>query len=629
MHEQLKNVYRAIIKRLPTKTVLNIENLRGYKRLLKNNRIEYFGEKIQWIKMHGNLEKYRDLVDKYKVREYVEQSVGSKYLTEIIEVYDSTDEIDFDKLPNKFVLKLNTGSGYNIICNDKSKLNKNKTIKKLNKWLKEDYSKIKKEPQYRNIEKKIICEKYMEDKNGKLFDYKFFCFNGKVEFIEVDFDRFENHAMNFYDIDWNLMDLKKGKYPNYSGKFEKPKNLEEMIEVAEKISKKLPFARIDLYNVNEKIYFGEITLTPAGGLTPFSPIEKDKEYAKMIDLDKYKCKKILFVGSVGENDKKQRLDGETIKNRNFVNCLNSDSNLKVIVVDSHNYRKNAIKITFNILKNYKKANHIIISASQTGASKFIRFLKYIRNNKTVDFFLIGGSLDKYIEMGKQKVEYYSNVRKIYVESEILKNNLNKLGLNNVVVMHNFRKNEKFANKYKTSKTVRFVFFGRVIKVKGIEQAIELVKRLTNENMDVSLDIYGQCEKDYLSLLNKKIDNYKNIQYKGSIKPDGKTEYETLSQYDIFILPTEHAGEGLPGALIDAYISGLAVLVSNWTYATEYVKDSINGYIFEYKNYEDMYDKAKKMINDNKISTFKENSLKLSHEYIVEDVLKDYIEELKK
>lgn len=287
MHEQLKKIYRFIIKRLPAKLVLNIENLRGYKRLLKKNRIEYFGEKIQWIKLYGNLETYKDLVDKYRVREYVEKKIGKKYLTEIIKVYSSTNEINFEELPDRFVLKLNTGSGYNIICKDKEKINRKKVIKQLNNWLKEDYFKIKKEPQYKNIEKKIICEKYMENKRGELLDYKLFCFNGKAEFIEVDFDRFENHAMNFYDLKWNLMDLKKGKYPNYSGKLEKPENLNEMIEVAEKLSEELPFARIDLYDVDNKIYFGEITLTPAGGLTPFIPLDKDLLYAKKIKLEKY------------------------------------------------------------------------------------------------------------------------------------------------------------------------------------------------------------------------------------------------------------------------------------------------------------------------------------------------------
>lgn len=626
MNDIVKSFYRGIIKKLPTKVVLNIENLRGYHRLLRKNRIEYFGEKIQWIKLHGNLEKYKNLVDKYKVREYVSERIGKKYLIDIISVYNQADEINFEELPEKFVLKLNTGSGYNVICRDKHKLDIKKTVRKLNKWMKQDYEKIKKEPQYKGIKKKIICEEYLENKKGNLLDYKFFCFNGKVEFIEVDFDRFENHAMNFYDLNWNLLDLKKGRYPNYSGKVDRPSNLSEMINVAEKLAIEIPFARIDLYDVNNKIYFGEITLTPAGGLTPFFPLNKDKEYAEMISLDLYQKEKILFFASVC-NKENLRLDGETIKNRIFKEYLETIKQFNIITIDTHDWRKNAIKIILNTIKNYKKADKIIISASQTGASKIIRFFNFIKVNKPIYYFLIGGSLGRHIDEGRQKVEYFQNLNKIYVESNLLKDDLNKKGLNNVEVINNFRKVENFKNKYRNSDITRFVFYGRVIKVKGIEQSIELIKKLTDCDYKVSLDIYGQVESRYLEELKEKISRYKNIKFCGTIIPNNKIEYEILSQYDIFILPTEHDGEGLPGALIDSYIAGLAVLVSNWKYANEYVENNKNGYIFEYKNYEDMYDKAKKMIDENKVKVFKRESLRLAHKYMVNDVLKDFIKEL--
>lgn len=623
MYEQLKKIYRTIIKRLPTKVVLNIENLRGYKRLLKKNRIEYFGEKIQWIKMYGNLEQYRDLVDKYKVREYVKQKVGEKYLTEIVSVYNSTDEIDCDSLPEKFVLKLNTGSGYNIICKDKSKFDKKHAIKRLNKWLKEDYTKIKKEPQYKNIEKKIICEKYMENKEGNLYDYKLFCFNGKVEFIEVDFDRFKNHSMNFYDLNWNLLDLKKGKYPNYLGKFEKPQNLEEMIKVAEDLSKDLQFARIDLYDVDNKIYFGEITLTPAGGLTPFKPLTQDKKYADMIDLEKYKRKKILLLASVAERE--NRLDGETIKNRLLREYLENNKKIKLITIDTSNWRKslNAIRIIIKIFKYYKSVDKIIISASQGGAVRILKFLNIIKNKKEIYYFLIGGSLAKHIEEGKHKVENFKNANKIYVESEILKKDLIKLGLTKVEVIHNFRKVKQFKNNYKSSENIRFVFYGRVIKVKGIEYAIDLIKKLDQKNYKVSLDIYGQVKDEYLEYLQGIIGDSKIIRYCGTIKPNNKNEYEILSQYDVFILPTEHQGEGLPGALIDSYIAGLAVVVSDWKYAREYVKDNENGVIFKYKNYDDMYERTVEMIQNNKIKQFKEKSLEMSKDYMIDNVLENF------
>lgn len=624
MHEELKKIYRAIIKRLPTKIVLNVENLRGYKRLLKKNRIEYFGEKIQWMKMYGGLEKYSNLVDKYVVREYVKNKVGEKYLTNIIEVYDSTSEIDFNKLPEKFVLKLNTGSGYNIICKDKEKLNKEKTIRQLNKWLKEDYTKIKKEPQYKNIDKKIICEEYMENKEGNLFDYKLFCFNGKVEFIEVDFDRFENHAMNFYDRKWNLLDLKKGKYPNYSKELKKPDNLEEMIEIAEKLSGELPFARVDLYDVDGKIYFGEITLTPAGGLTPFTPLSKDLEIAKMIDLDKYKRNNILLIARISE--KRKILDGVTVKARVLKEYLEDIKQLNVKTIDVDNWKKIFPTIVVQILKKYKKTDKIVICSSSYGASVILRFLKFVKCKKDVYYFVSGGNLVEKIKEGKYKISLYTDLTRIYVESKDMLKQFGEIGLNNVEQMNNFRKVDKFHSLYKKSKTIKCVFYGRIVKEKGIEEAIKIIKRLVKENYNISLDIYGQVKEQYLKELEQEF--IPEIKYCGAIQTNNKIEYETLSKYDIFLFPTEHDGEGLPGALIDAYIAGLAVLVSNWKYAKEYVKDEENGYIFEYKDYEDMYNKAVKMIDENKIIQFKEKSIELSTQYNIDKALKEFVERLK-
>lgn len=292
MKQILKSIYRSILKLLPIKIVIYIENIRAYKRIINLHNPVYFGEKIQWMKLFGNLESFEELVDKYKVRNYVSEKIGEEYLIKLLGVYDDSESIKFEELPEKFVLKVNHGSGYNIICSDKSKLNIRKTRKQLNKWLKEDYSQIKKEPQYKFVERKIICEEFINDSSGQLLDYKIFCFNGKAEFIEVDFDRFGEHKMNFYDLDWNLMDLRKGKYSTSTNDLHKPNNLSKMIEIANTLSSDLPFARIDLYLVDEKIYFGEITLTPAGGVTGFDPLEKDLEYSKKIILEKYKEKVI-------------------------------------------------------------------------------------------------------------------------------------------------------------------------------------------------------------------------------------------------------------------------------------------------------------------------------------------------
>lgn len=284
MEDILRKIYYCVLKLLPAKIVINIENLFTYGRFLSKDRLEYFGEKIQWLKLYGNLEKYTDFVDKYKVREYILNQIGDEFLIPLIGVYNSPDEIDYNKLPNSFVLKLNHGSGYNIIIKDKNKIDKKKLNIKLKKWLKEDYSKIKKEVQYKNIKRKIICEKFINDKNGKLLDYKFFCFDGKPEFIEVDFDRFSGHKMNFYDLNWNMLELKKGKCENYTDIYKKPYNFEKMCEIAKELCKEFQFVRVDLYNVDGKIYFGELTFTPASGRHPFKPLDKDKKIAERIKM---------------------------------------------------------------------------------------------------------------------------------------------------------------------------------------------------------------------------------------------------------------------------------------------------------------------------------------------------------
>ena len=286
MKEILRKTYYATLRFLPKKLVVNMENFFAYKKFVSKKHPKYFGEKIQWLKLYGNLEQYNDYVDKYLVRNYIEKKIGKEHLIPLLGVYDKAEEINYDKLPNQFVLKLNNGSGCNLIVKDKSKLNIAKTNKKLNKWLKLDYSKIKKEAQYKNIERKLLCEKYMVDKNGQLLDYKYFCFNGKPEFVKVDFDRFTRHEANYYDTNWNLQSFKERKvggiYENYHGKFEIPKNADKMLAIAKKLCQDFQFVRVDLYNVDGKIYFGELTFTPASGRNPFAPLEQDLKIAKKI-----------------------------------------------------------------------------------------------------------------------------------------------------------------------------------------------------------------------------------------------------------------------------------------------------------------------------------------------------------
>lgn len=282
----MKKALRKLGGFLPTKLVLYIDYGRSYKKLLNLNNPQYYGEKIQWIKLNGNLERFGKFVDKYKVRKYIENQVGAQYLNKVYGVYKSPDEINFDKLPEKFVIKMTNGTGGNIICKDKSKLDIESTIKTLKKWQKEKFYKFTKEMQYKNVESKIMCEEYLEDETGSLRDYKLYCTNGKVHIIEVHTDRFTDHKENYYDLNWNDYGIIcKRKKVDY---IEKPSNLQEMLNIAEILSKDFLHVRVDLYLVEGKIYFGELTLTPANGTDPFYPLEKDIEIAKLIDLKKYK-----------------------------------------------------------------------------------------------------------------------------------------------------------------------------------------------------------------------------------------------------------------------------------------------------------------------------------------------------
>lgn len=284
----LKYLYTKLLTIHSITPLLYADYFRSYKRILNLSNPDTFGAKIQWIKKYGQLERYKDLVDKYKVRKYVEKKIGKNYLINLYGVYNKPEEIDFDKLPNKFVLKCNHGSGEVIICTDKSRIDKELIKKKMNSWLEVDFYDITKEIQYKGIEKKIVCEEYLQDDSGSLRDYKIFCFNGEPKFIEIDSDRYTNHRMDFYDLNWNKMELRKRKYKNSVNSIKEPNKLDEMLKVARILSEEFSFIRVDLYIVEENIYFGELTFTPANGTSQFYPIEKDLEISKFINLRNYK-----------------------------------------------------------------------------------------------------------------------------------------------------------------------------------------------------------------------------------------------------------------------------------------------------------------------------------------------------
>ena len=237
-----------------------------------------FNEKLQWLKLYDRKPEYTMMVDKYRVREYIAQKIGAEYLIPLLGVWDSPDEIDFAALPEQFVLKCNHNSGLGMcICKDKSTLDLRKVRRDLQKGLRQDYYLPGREWPYKDVPRKIIAEKFMIDNEvNELRDYKFFCFRGEVKCFKVDFDRFIDHRANYFDPDGNPMPFGEVVCPPKPDKqLVLPENLDEMISLAEKLSGDIPFLRVDFYNIQGRIYFGELTFSPASGMGKFIPEEWD------------------------------------------------------------------------------------------------------------------------------------------------------------------------------------------------------------------------------------------------------------------------------------------------------------------------------------------------------------------
>ncbi|MDM0686134.1 ATP-grasp fold amidoligase family protein [Clostridium perfringens] len=247
-----------------------------------------FNEKLQWLKLYWNDSIKSKCADKYEVRDYITSLGCNEILNEVYYVYDSVDEISWDKLPNKFALKCTHGSGTNIICSNKNELNEIEVKKLLNKWMKIKYSKIAGEIHYDYIKPRIICEKYIENKNGFLpDDYKFYSFNGNVDLVMVCTNREYGKARYyFFDQNWNLVRCNNDgiNAPN-NFTLPKPLNLDKMFDYARLLSNEFPFVRVDLYNNDGKIIFGELTFTPAGCLDSSMPKSMDIDFGNRINLD--------------------------------------------------------------------------------------------------------------------------------------------------------------------------------------------------------------------------------------------------------------------------------------------------------------------------------------------------------
>ncbi len=250
-----------------------------------------FNEKQQWLKIHNRKDEYTVMADKYLSKQYVAGKVGEQYVVPVLGAWDSFDDIDFDSLPDRFVLKTNHDSGSVIICSDKAKLDRKKARAELEKSLRRSYYAVKREWPYKNIPRKILAEAYLEDEPGRnLMDYKFFCFEGVPKLMYVIEGAAETDTEAFFDMDRNFLELEIG-----SDKPEVPPELpscfEKMKELAAVLSNGLPFIRVDFFYVKGRLYVGELTFFHDSGLAEIRPAEWDLKLGEMIDIDKIREQK--------------------------------------------------------------------------------------------------------------------------------------------------------------------------------------------------------------------------------------------------------------------------------------------------------------------------------------------------
>lgn len=304
MNDKLQIIY-TVIEKLSRRSLLNwipdpvflkivFRGKMGKRLNLSNPRT--FNEKLQWLKLYDRNKKYPMMVDKYLVKRYVADKLGEQYIIPTLGVWESFDQIDFNLLPNRFVLKCTHDSGGLVICKDKSSFDVASARKVIEKSLKRNYYSLWREWPYKMVKPRIIAEKYMTDGKSDLKDYKLFCFNGKVKFFKIDFDRFTHHRANYYDLYGKILPFGEADYPpNPEKHLDIPDQLPEMIVCAEKLAENIPFVRVDFYDVNGQVYFGEITFYPASGLGKLDPIEWDNNIGSLIQLpEKTTAKRFNF-----------------------------------------------------------------------------------------------------------------------------------------------------------------------------------------------------------------------------------------------------------------------------------------------------------------------------------------------
>lgn len=246
------------------------------------NNPRTYNEKLQWLKIYNRQPQYTDMVDKYKVKQFVTSKLGDDHVARLLGVWDSPDNIEWDGLPDRFVLKCSHDSGGIVICKDKNTFNKKAAVEKLEANFKKNFFYGGREWPYKDVERRVFAEQYLEDENGQLNDYKVFCFNGEPRIIQVDYDRFKAHRRTLFTPEWERIDATFCYPTDFNREIPKPRVLEQLLDMSRKLSFGIPHVRTDFYIVKGKVYFGEMTFFPESGTGIIIPEELDIQMGSWI-----------------------------------------------------------------------------------------------------------------------------------------------------------------------------------------------------------------------------------------------------------------------------------------------------------------------------------------------------------
>ena len=270
----IKRIARCFLDRLPDEAYLKLKFRIQLGKKLNLKDPKTFNEKLQWLKLYDRRPEYTTMVDKVTAKEYVADKIGAQYIIPTLGVWDRFDDIDFDSLPDQFVLKCTHDSGGLVICRDKNTLDRAAAKEKIEKSLARNFYLRAREWPYKNVKPRILAEAFLQEESGDLRDYKFFCFNGEPKCALVCAQRYTGDGvrMSFYDPQWNQMSF-HWRYPPIETEVERPQELEKMLSFAKILSENIPFVRVDFYEVKGQVYFGELTFFPASGTAKFDSDE--------------------------------------------------------------------------------------------------------------------------------------------------------------------------------------------------------------------------------------------------------------------------------------------------------------------------------------------------------------------